>query len=212
MIVPPGSTIGIIGGGQLGRMLAIAAAQLGYRCHIFDPHERSAAADVAAAFTRAPMTTTRRCAAVRGERRCRDLRVREYPGRSARDASATSFVPSTRVAGRSRRTGAREKRSSSAAAARPRRWREVDASTTSTRRSPKSALPPSSRPAATAMTARARRGSAAPARLDAAWAAIGERARRRRGSGSPSTPNSRSSLCALGRRPARVLGSAAERA
>ena len=49
----PGSTIGIIGGGQLGRMLSIAAAQLGYRCHIFDPHERPPAADVAAAFTRA---------------------------------------------------------------------------------------------------------------------------------------------------------------
>ena len=53
MIVPPGSTIGIVGGGQLGRMLAMAAAQLGYRCHIFDPHEHPPAADVAAFFTRA---------------------------------------------------------------------------------------------------------------------------------------------------------------
>jgi 5-(carboxyamino)imidazole ribonucleotide synthase len=53
MTVPPGSTIGIIGGGQLGRMLAIAAARLGYRCHVFDPHESPCAADVAAAFTRA---------------------------------------------------------------------------------------------------------------------------------------------------------------
>jgi 5-(carboxyamino)imidazole ribonucleotide synthase len=52
-MIPPGATIGIIGGGQLGRMLAIAAAQLGYKCHIFDPHERPCAADVAAAFTRA---------------------------------------------------------------------------------------------------------------------------------------------------------------
>ncbi len=48
----PGSTIGIIGGGQLGRMLAIAAAQLGYRCHIYDPHEAPCAAEVAASFTR----------------------------------------------------------------------------------------------------------------------------------------------------------------
>ena len=48
----PGSTIGIIGGGQLGRMLAIAAAQLGYRCHIYDPHEAPCAADVGAGFTR----------------------------------------------------------------------------------------------------------------------------------------------------------------
>ena len=53
MSLPPGSTIGIVGGGQLGRMLAIAAAQLGYKCHIFDPHLAPCAADVAAAFTRA---------------------------------------------------------------------------------------------------------------------------------------------------------------
>jgi 5-(carboxyamino)imidazole ribonucleotide synthase len=53
MIVPPGSMIGIIGGGQLGRMLSVAAAQLGYRCHIFDPHEDPCAAQVAAGFTRA---------------------------------------------------------------------------------------------------------------------------------------------------------------
>ena len=53
MIVGPGSTIGIIGGGQLGKMLSLAAAQLGYKCHIFDPHERPCAADVAARFTSA---------------------------------------------------------------------------------------------------------------------------------------------------------------
>jgi 5-(carboxyamino)imidazole ribonucleotide synthase len=53
MSLAPGSTIGILGGGQLGRMLSIAAAQLGYRCHIFDPHENPCAADVAAAHTRA---------------------------------------------------------------------------------------------------------------------------------------------------------------
>jgi len=52
-MIPPGSTIGIVGGGQLGRMLAIAAAQLGYKCHILDPHEHVCAADVAARFTRA---------------------------------------------------------------------------------------------------------------------------------------------------------------
>lgn len=33
--LPPGSTIGILGGGQLGRMLALAAAQLGLKCHIY---------------------------------------------------------------------------------------------------------------------------------------------------------------------------------
>ena len=50
----PGATIGILGGGQLGRMLAMAAAQLGYRCHIFAPEADSVAAEVSAAFTNAP--------------------------------------------------------------------------------------------------------------------------------------------------------------
>ncbi|MFC3174929.1 5-(carboxyamino)imidazole ribonucleotide synthase [Novosphingobium bradum] len=52
-MIPPGETIGILGGGQLGRMLAMAAAQLGYRCHVFAPEADSIAADVCAAFTRA---------------------------------------------------------------------------------------------------------------------------------------------------------------
>jgi 5-(carboxyamino)imidazole ribonucleotide synthase len=58
MTISPGSTIGIIGGGQLGRMLSIAAAQLGYKSHIFDPHENPPAADVAAEFTRAEFDDT----------------------------------------------------------------------------------------------------------------------------------------------------------
>ncbi len=49
--LPPGSTIGILGGGQLGRMLAVAAAQMGYRCHIYAPEPESVAAEVAAEFT-----------------------------------------------------------------------------------------------------------------------------------------------------------------
>jgi 5-(carboxyamino)imidazole ribonucleotide synthase len=49
----PGSTIGILGGGQLGRMAALAAAQLGYRCHIYCPDPQSPAFDVAAAQTQA---------------------------------------------------------------------------------------------------------------------------------------------------------------
>ncbi len=50
-ILPPGSTIGILGGGQLGRMMAMAAAQLGYRCHIYAPEADSVAAEVSAQFT-----------------------------------------------------------------------------------------------------------------------------------------------------------------
>jgi 5-(carboxyamino)imidazole ribonucleotide synthase len=47
-ILPPGSTIGILGGGQLGRMTALAAARLGYRCIVYAPEEHSIAGDVAA--------------------------------------------------------------------------------------------------------------------------------------------------------------------
>lgn len=50
--LPPGSTIGIVGGGQLGRMLAVAAAKLGYKCHIYAPDESPPAAEMAAFFTR----------------------------------------------------------------------------------------------------------------------------------------------------------------
>ena len=50
--LPPGSTIGILGGGQLGRMTAMAAARLGYRCLIFSPEEHAVAADVAAGHVR----------------------------------------------------------------------------------------------------------------------------------------------------------------
>lgn len=47
----PGDTIGILGGGQLGRMLALAAARLGLKCHIYAPEADSPAFDVAAART-----------------------------------------------------------------------------------------------------------------------------------------------------------------
>ena len=50
-MIVPGATIGIFGGGQLGRMLAMAAAPLGYRCHIFSPEPGGPAAQVSAAET-----------------------------------------------------------------------------------------------------------------------------------------------------------------
>ena len=52
-MIEPGSTIGILGGGQLGRMLALAAASMGYRVHILAPEAELPAGDVAAAVTRA---------------------------------------------------------------------------------------------------------------------------------------------------------------
>jgi 5-(carboxyamino)imidazole ribonucleotide synthase len=47
-ILPPGSTIGILGGGQLGRMTAMAAARLGYRATVYAPEIESVAGQVTA--------------------------------------------------------------------------------------------------------------------------------------------------------------------
>ena len=55
-MTPPGSTIGILGGGQLGRMLALAAANMGYRVHVLAPEDELPAGDVAAEVTRADYT------------------------------------------------------------------------------------------------------------------------------------------------------------
>ncbi|QYZ70188.1 5-(carboxyamino)imidazole ribonucleotide synthase [Neotabrizicola shimadae] len=52
--LPPGATIGILGGGQLGRMLSVAASRLGFRCHIYEPSTNAPAADVAHRCTTAP--------------------------------------------------------------------------------------------------------------------------------------------------------------
>ena len=49
--LPPNATIGLVGGGQLGRMSALAAARLGYRCHILTRETDSPAAQVSHAVT-----------------------------------------------------------------------------------------------------------------------------------------------------------------
>ena len=46
--IPPGSTIGILGGGQLGRMTALAAARLGYHATVYAPELESVAGQVTA--------------------------------------------------------------------------------------------------------------------------------------------------------------------
>jgi 5-(carboxyamino)imidazole ribonucleotide synthase len=50
--LPPGATIGILGGGQLGRMLALAAAPLGFHVHIYAPEADGPASEVAGTTTR----------------------------------------------------------------------------------------------------------------------------------------------------------------
>ena len=55
-MLKPGATIGILGGGQLARMMALAAAPLGLKCHIFAPKGDNPAFDVSAAYTEADYT------------------------------------------------------------------------------------------------------------------------------------------------------------
>ncbi|WP_370207528.1 5-(carboxyamino)imidazole ribonucleotide synthase [Pararhodobacter marinus] len=50
----PGAVIGILGGGQLGRMLSVAASRLGLRCHVYDPGANPPAGHVAERVTTAP--------------------------------------------------------------------------------------------------------------------------------------------------------------
>lgn len=50
-MIAPGSTIGIVGGGQLGRMLASAAAAMGYKTHIYTPEKDAPASQVATKTT-----------------------------------------------------------------------------------------------------------------------------------------------------------------
>ena len=60
--VPPGSVIGILGGGQLGRMTALAARSMGYRVHVLDPDPSCAAAPVVERVIAAPFDDARAAA------------------------------------------------------------------------------------------------------------------------------------------------------
>ena len=155
------------------------------------PARAAAARRTSRRASRAPRsTTTRRCEQFAAAGRRRHLRVREFAGRAARRCSATSFGPAP-ARWPSPRTGRRRSSSSRAPAPASRRGARSPASTTSRARSPSSACRWCSRPAATAMTARARRGSAQP---DDARQALGRDRRRaggRRGRESISTPNFR---------------------
>ncbi|MCP3729664.1 5-(carboxyamino)imidazole ribonucleotide synthase [Sphingomonas sp. MG17] len=123
-MIPPGSTLGILGSGQLGRMLAVAAAQLGYRCHIYAP-ESGPACDVAAAFTRGAYHDAaalgefaRGCAAVTYEFENIDV--------AAIDAvAAHAPVAPGRASLETAAHRAKEKRLAEACGGRPAPWRHV---------------------------------------------------------------------------------------
>ena len=81
--LPPGGTIGILGGGQLGRMLAVAASRLGLKTHIYSDEAGVPAFDVSAREDGRPLHRRRGGRALRRRGRRGDLRVRERAGRGA---------------------------------------------------------------------------------------------------------------------------------
>ena len=110
MILAPGATIGILGAGQLGRMLAMAALKLGLRCHIFAPEREAPAYDAASARTIAGFDDEAALARfARGGRR-RHLRIRERADRLRRvSRPPEAGAPGRAGAGDDARTGLTEK-------------------------------------------------------------------------------------------------------
>ena len=77
----PGATIGILGGGQLGRMLALAAREMGYRVAILDPDPDCPAAAVADRADPGPLRRRDGRRSPRGSKRRGDLRTGAHFGR-----------------------------------------------------------------------------------------------------------------------------------
>ena len=94
----PGATLGIFGGGQLGRMFALAAFQLGYKVHVFSPQQDCPAAEVATLHTVADYHD---CAAVTRFSQSVDVITLEFenvPAKALETAARFSPVrPSGRV-------------------------------------------------------------------------------------------------------------------
>lgn len=96
-MIPPGETIGILGGGQLGRMLAMAAARLGYRVHIFAPEADSIAADVAAQFTCAEWNDAAAMAAFAADCAVVTYEFENVPVGPLRSLGAVALLPNARA-------------------------------------------------------------------------------------------------------------------
>lgn len=92
----PGSTIGVLGSGQLGRMFAIAARQLGYRVHTYSPDADTPTGQVADVEVRGPYEDT---AAVRAFARAVDVVTFEFENVPAVAAEAAAEAAPVRPAG-----------------------------------------------------------------------------------------------------------------
>ena len=89
--VPPGGVLGILGGGQLGRMLALAAARLGIECHIYCPDADSPAFQVVRRVTCAGYEDEAALARFAGDVDCITYEFENIPARTA--ATLTAMKP-----------------------------------------------------------------------------------------------------------------------
>ena len=102
-VILPGQTLGIVGGGQLGRMLALSARQMGYRIAVYDPKPDGPAAQVADWQTNADFDDI---AAARAFARAVDVVTFEFENVPAETLAAIAEIrpvhPSPRVLATSR--------------------------------------------------------------------------------------------------------------
>ena len=124
MRIAPGGTIGIIGGGQLGRMLALAAAPLGYKVHVLAPEDSPCAAVVTADYTRASFDDADALARFAAEVDVVTYEFENLPV-APLEALGDKLRPGTRSLAIAQDRAA-EKRFITASGARVSPWREVD--------------------------------------------------------------------------------------
>ena len=113
-VLRPGMIVDILGGGQLGRMIAMAAAELGLSCHIYCPDPKSPAFAVAAARTIAPYDDEAALAAFAGAVdivtfefeniplatvRALEQRVPVFPGSSSLEAAQDRLAEKRMISG-----------------------------------------------------------------------------------------------------------------
>ncbi len=86
--VKPGSTLGVLGGGQLGRMFVHAAQRLGYRCSVLDPDAESPAGSVAESHIRADYLDDAGLMRLAGEAQAITTEFENVPAQALRQLAA----------------------------------------------------------------------------------------------------------------------------
>ena len=156
----PGATIGVLGSGQLGRMLALAARRMGYRVHVFSPEADSPAGRVANREWGAPYDDLDAARAFAGSVDVVTLEFENIPAETVEEISSRRARPAGPAgARRRRRTGSAEKEFLRGAGFPVAPFRAVPDRASLDAAIREVGRPPCSRRRASATTARARRGS-----------------------------------------------------